>query len=477
MIKVAESCARVIWQPQPRQVAFLRRPEYEVLYGGAAGGGKSDALLMWVLQPYEVPHYQGLLLRKTYPELEELINRSLDLYPKIVTGCKYNGNSHVWRFPSGARIYLGSMHRAQDVIKYQGRAFSRIGFDELTHFSWEEYSYMFSRNRPTGAGLIPQIRGATNPGGIGHAWVKSRFIDNRLPEQSYAYTMDIAGRTYTRHRAFIPATVFDNRILLDNDPNYVAAMGMLPEATRKALLEGSWDTFAGQAFIEWSNQPAGYKTRQWSHVIEPFKIPTTWRIIRGYDFGYARPFSVAWYAIDHDGRIYMIRELYGSTGTPNEGCKWTPAKTAQEILRIEKEDFSSYGPIHGIADPSIWDRSRGESIAEMMEREGVYWSKGDNKRIAGKQQVHWRLAFDDEGCPMAYVFNTCINFIRTFPALVYDAVNVEDIDSAGEDHAYDQFRYVCMDHPIPPRRHTAPPTVLFDPLNQHVKPQPTFITV
>jgi hypothetical protein len=427
--------ARVIWQPQPRQAEFLRRPEYEVLYGGAAGGGKSDSLLMWVLQPYQVPHYQGLLLRKTYPELEEIINRSIDLYPKIVPGCRYNANSHVWRFPSGSRVYLGSMHRVQDVIKYQGRSFSRIGFDELTHFTYQEYSYMFSRNRPNGPGLIPLMRGATNPGGIGHAWVKQRFIESRKPGQSYSYKLEIAGQTYTRHRAFIPATVFDNQILLENDPMYVASMGLMNEATRKALLEGSWDSFSGQAFPEWSDQPACYKSREWTHVIEPFKIPATWRRFRSYDFGYAKPFSVIWYAMDNDGRLYAIRELYGTNGTPNEGNRWDPVKQAQEIKLIEDEDPQLKGhTIMGVADPSIWDRSRGESIADMMESQGVFWSKGDNKRIPGKQQVHWRLAFDADGCPMFYSFSTCKHLNRTLPALVYDMVNVEDIDSDGEDH-------------------------------------------
>lgn len=460
---------RVIWTPQPRQAEFLRRPEYEGLYGGAAGGGKSDAELMWVLEPQSVPHYQGILFRKTYPELEEIINRSTDLYPKIIPGARFNDNKHVWRFPSGSRVYLGSMHRSTDVLKYQGRSFSRIGFDELTHFTFQEYSYMFSRNRPNGPGLIPQMRGATNPGGIGHVWVKERFIEGKIPGQSYVSKVEVNGVVYLRHKVFIPATVFDNKILLDNDPNYVASMAMLPEATRKALLEGSWDSFSGQAFVEWRDIPDGYQSRDWTHVIEPFKIPKTWRLFRSFDWGYSRPFSVIWYAMDNDGCMYCIRELYGTNGVPNEGCKWHPNQIAQEIARIEKDDsqLKDHGTIRGIADPSIWDESQGESIANMMEREGVYWSRGDNKRIPGKQQMHWRMAFDQEGLPMLYVFKTCRNIIRTLPALVYDLVDVEDIDTDGEDHAYDSIRYMMMDHPIPPRKNNwkAPPK--FDPLNQN----------
>jgi hypothetical protein len=246
-------------------------------------------------------------------------------------------------------------------------------------------------------------------------------------------------------------------------------MAMLPEATRKALLEGSWDSFSGQAFVEWRDNPDGYQSRQWTHVIDPFKIPKTWRIFRHFDWGYSRPFSVAWYAQDNDGALYAIRELYGTNGVPNEGCKWHPNQIAQEIARIEKDDpqLKEHGVIRGIADPSIWDESQGESIANMMEREGVYWSRGDNERIPGKQQMHWRLAFDSEGYPMLYFFKTCRNAIRTIPALVYDLKDVEDIDTDGEDHWYDGCRYLVMDHPIPPRKNNwkAPP--LFDPLNQH----------
>lgn len=471
---------RIIWRPQPRQAEFLRRPEYEVLYGGAAGGGKTDALLMWLLRPYEVPHYNGIILRRTFPELEQVINRSIELYPRIVPGSRYNDNKHVWRFPSGARIYLGSVQHEKDVVKLQGRQFEYCALDEGTHFPWEIYSFLFSRNRPNGPGIAPKMRMASNPGGVGHSWVKARFIDNREPEKSYAYKMTVAGKDYVRHRTFIPAKVFDNPALLENDPNYVANMAMLPEATRKAMLEGSWESFNGQAFVEWRNNPSGYQTRQWSHVLEPFKTPKTWRLFRSFDFGYSKPFSVIWWAMDNDGRLYAIRELYGTNGNPNEGCKWHPGQIAKEIRRIETDDdqLKDHGTIVGIADPSIWDASRGESVAEMMERERVFWSPGDNKRIPGKQQMHYRLAFDGEGYPMMYVFSSCKHLIRTLPALVYDTTDVEDIDTDGEDHAYDSARYLMMQHPIPTRGHHQPPIQLFDPLDLQPKRRaPLFINL
>ncbi len=202
-------------------------------------------------------------------------------------------------------------------------------------------------------------------------------------------------------------------------------------------------------------------------MIEPFKIPSGWEIVRGYDFGYAKPFSVGWYAIDYTGTIYRIREYYGCVeGSPNVGTQMEPTEQAQMIRQIEETDVNLKGrKITGIADPSIFDRSRGKSVADMMAENGVYWSGGDNHRIAGKMQYHYRLAFDENGIPKFYVFNTCKNFIRTIPDLVYDEKNVEDIDTTQEDHIYDECRYVFMQHPIPMRRSVKKEIPLEDPLD------------
>ena len=226
----------------------------------------------------------------------------------------------------------------------------------------------------------------------------------------------------------------------------------MPEAEKQALLYGDWDSFAGQVFVEWQDRPEGYGEQRWTHVVDPFPIPADWRIYRGFDFGYSRPFSVGWYAVDHEGRIYRIKELYGCTGEPNQGVKWEPGRIARAIREAEDGDPMLRGrQIVGIADPSIFDESRGESVARMMEREGVYWIGGDNTRLAGKMQCHYRLAFDRDGRPMFMVFSTCKDFIRTVPALVYDDTHVEDIDTDGEDHIYDEWRYVMMEHPLSPR--------------------------
>lgn len=447
------------WQAQPRQWIFQNCTEYEALYGGAAGGGKSDALLTEALRQIAIPNYRGLILRKTYPQLSELIDRSRYLYRLACPRARYNASSHEWTFPSGAKILFGSMQHVSDRVNYQGRRFDYIAFDELTHFTWDEYSYMFSRNRPSGSGTRVYMRAATNPGGIGHGWVKSRFITPAPPMTTITENVKVKDTRGTeavmpRTRIFVPSTVFDNRALLDADPEYLASLALLPEAEREALLYGSWDSFSGQAFREWKNDSAHYKDQTWTHVIEPFNIPSHWRIWRGFDFGYAKPFAVGWFAVDTIGRMIQIAEYYGmKNGMPNTGIEINPAEIAANIRRIESEHPLLKGKkIIGIADPSIFDESRGESIASMMSRTPnfVTFAGGDNTRLAGKMQFHYRLAFDDFGVPMFQVFNTCIHTIRTIPDLVYDERHVEDINTNGEDHIYDMIRYVMMEMPITP---------------------------
>lgn len=467
-----------LWSPQPKQRMFQQRPEYEALYGGAAGGGKSDALLTEALRQVHIPHYRGIIFRKTYPQLTDLIDRSRELYTKAFPRAAYNSTAHCWSFPSGAKIFFGNLPRDEDRFNYQGKHYDFVAFDELTQFTWVQYSYLMSRNRPNGPGTRVYMRATANPGGIGHGWVKDRFVTAAVPMTTIWETYEVRKPDGTisemkRDRIFVPSTVFDNQALLDNDPNYLANLAMLPEAEKNALLYGSWDSFDGQVFREWRNDPDHYDDQRWTHVINPFPIPAHWRIYRGFDFGYAKPFSVGWYAADPDGRLYRIKEYYGCTGTPNTGIKLNPAEIAAEIKRIEDEDQTLRGRnVIGIADPSIFDESRGESIAAMMERSPhfVYWSGGDNTRIAGKMQFHYRLAFDAEGLPMFQTFHTCKHFIRTIPALVYDDKHVEDIDTDQEDHIYDECRYVLMENPIAPRKHEEPKPVLDDPLDLHKKP-------
>lgn len=476
-----------IWVPQPRQFEFQSRPEYECLYGGAAGGGKSDALLAEATRQVHIPHYRAIIFRKTYPELSELIDRSFDIYKAAFPKAKYNDSKHCWTFPSGAKIYFGSMQYKKDRKKYQGKRYDFIAFDELTHFEWEEYSYMFSRNRPSKSPKSNQktrvyIRATTNPGGIGHGWVKERFITVAPPMQTVVEEFDVrtpdgSVKKMTRDRVFVPATVFDNQELLSNDPNYLASLAMMPEADREALLYGSWNSFDGQVFREWRNDSDHYNDRKWTHVINPFEIPANWKIIRCFDWGYTRPFACYWIAVAPNRQKFVIREYYGCDGNPNKGVQMHHIDVAEKIREIEDTDPNLKGrKITGPADPSIFEESKGLSIAAAMARYPNYvvWQKGDNARIPGKMQVHYHLAFDKDGEPLLQIFNTCRHLIRTLPNLTYDESNVEDVNSDQEDHAYDALRYGLMSDPVTPRKNNVKEIPEDDPLNMFVHPKATF---
>ncbi len=461
-----------VWEPQPKQEEFMSRPEDEALYGGAAGGGKSDAIVIEATRQVQIPHYKGLILRKTYPQLTELIDKSLAYYPRAFPGAVYNASEHTWRFKSGSKIVFGSMQHSKDKLNYQGKAYDFIGFDELTHFTYEEYIYLTSRNRPNGPGTRCYIRSTANPGGIGHGWVKDRFITAAKPMTTIWEPVKVRGPngsviTKYRSRIFVPSSVYDNQILLDNDPDYLAKLASLPKADMKALLYGDWDSYSGQYFEEFVNNEDGYLTRQFTHVIKPFIIPDSWPVYRSFDHGYAKPYSCGWWTVDYDGRLYRIAEDYGCTGTPNEGVKLSPSEIFERIKKKEKEDINLCGKqITGVADPSCWDVSRGISIADAGAKCGVYFSPGDNKRIAGWQQVRERLRFDKKGYPMLYVFNTCKDFVRTIPTLIYDEHKVEDLDTRGEDHIADETRYMCMLRPVKPSIPVQKKPIGDDPLNQ-----------
>lgn len=434
------------YTPTPKQALFHKSNADELLYGGAAGGGKSKACVMEALiLCLEHPKTHAYLFRRSYPELRDtLIAEALRSIPSALG--KFSGAKYDFTLKNGSVLHFRYCGGMTDVTRYQGVEIHWLFIDELTHFEKGVYDYLKTRLRaPNTLGIKPRVRCTSNPGGVGHGWVKAYFIDSIEPFVLNKRTVfsPLLGREDTKTVQYIPAYATDNPHISDD---YIFELEQKPEKLRKALLLGNWDAFEGQVFTEWTDDPQKYSTGKYTHVITPFDIPKSWQRYRSFDFGFSKPFSVGWWAADNDGRLYRYREYYGCTGTPNEGIKISPREIAQNIAAIERQHGESN--VIGIADPSIFEESRGESIAMQMEAEGVYFTKGDNTRLAGKMQVHLRLRFDEDGIPMMYVFNNCRHFLRTMPNLVYSAKNPEDINTDCEDHIYDETRYMLMDHPI-----------------------------
>lgn len=441
----------LVWKPHAgKQFEFCTRSEFEVLFGGSAGPGKTDCLVIEATRHVSIPGYKGLLLRRTFPQLQEIIDRCFTYYPLM--GGKYKSSEHRWYFPSGAIVQLGHMQFENDKYNYQGKEYHFVGFDELTQFTKDQYLYMFSRVRSTSPDIPTRIRATTNPGGIGHYWVKERFIDGKTPERSYIDSK--TGLTL----AFIPATIEDNPSLYFNDPVYLARLEALPELERKRLRYGIWDAFDGQVLTELSKS---------LHSVEPFEVPVEWERYFVFDWGFAKPFSCGWYALDYDGVLYRYREWYGcKESEPDVGLKMPAYEVARGILERERGDPKMR---MRIADPSIWHprpqtrrrESKGPTIQEDMANEGLYFLKADNDRLQGKMQVHKRLkvaeSIDDETGEIMVedslfkCFNNHDGFWRTLPNLQENPKNPEDVDTTAEDHIYDEFRYMCMARPIIPK--------------------------
>lgn len=449
----------VIDEPNEKQKLALKDHHKFIAYGGARGGGKS-----WFVRTKtkllcaNFPKIRILIIRRTYPELRA--NHINPLKEELHVGTKYalatyNDSNKEMRFKNGSLITFGYCNTESDVDRYQGTEADVIFFDEATQLAEMWIKKISACMR--GVNEFPKrIYYTCNPGGQGHAYIKRLFIDKKYekgerPEDYF----------------FIQSLVTDNKALLDSDPDYVAQLEALPDKLRKAWLEGSWDIFEGQFFEEFRDDPEGYETHQFSHVIKPFDIPKSWPIYMGYDFGYSKPFSFLWFAISPDDVMYIICELYGCTGEPNEGVKWIAPQQFEKVKDIEAMHplLKDRKIVRRIADPAIWKAESGESVAETAAAMQIYFDKADNSRIAGWMQMHYRLAFDDNGYAKLYVFDTCKHFIRTMPLQTYSETIPEDLDSDLEDHCEDACRYVCMARPIAPRSKAVNKPIYDDPLN------------
>ena len=436
----------VLFKPnEGPQTDFLASSEREVLYGGAAGGGKSFAMLADPLRGLNNPNFSGLLVRHTTEELRELIQKSQELYPKAIPGIKWSERKSQWTSPKGGRLWMSYLDRDLDVMRYQGQAFNWIGFDELTQwatpYAWD---YMRSRLRSADQSLGLYMRATTNPGGPGHQWVKKTFIDPSPPNTSFWATDTETGNVITFpqghsregqplfRRRFIPANLFDNPYLAESG-DYEAMLLSLPEHQRKQLLEGNWDVAEGAAFPEFDRT---------KHVVEPYKIPASWTKFRACDYGYGSYSAVVWLAITPSEQLVVYRELQVS--------KVLAVDLADKILQLEAED----GRIqYGVLDSSLWHKrgDTGPSLAEQMIVRGCKWRPSDRSRgsrIAGKNELHRRLQVDEfTEEPRIVIFNNCTNLISQLPSLPLDRKNSEDVDTNSMDHMYDALRYGIMTRP------------------------------
>ena len=426
------------YQPTTKQQGLHEASADEVLYGGAAGSGKSLALLMDAGQFCQAhPGVRAAMFRRTYPELwRTQILSAISRFPSAFGGT-YHHTTHEWRFPNGSVLEFCHAQAEASVVTYNSAEFQRLSFDELTFFTEYQYRYLLSRLRTTIPGLRLQVKSGTNPGGVGHSWVKERFAITSAPA-AVPFT-DELGRT----RVFLPARVDDNPHLIDADPEYVTRLRALPEAERRALLEGDWDVFSGQTFGEW---------RYDRHVIRPVTLAPSWPRWRAVDYGTARPFVCLWLCQDPATlRTFVYRELSQAGVVPaSRQAQMIDAATGLD----EQVRFT-------VADPAMWIRQgdTGLSLADIYAQHGVVCHQASNDRLSGKARVHDFLAEAPDGRPFLQVFETCRALIRNLPALVYDQHQVEDVDSDGPDDEYDALRYglqaahwTVADHGARPRK-------------------------
>jgi len=454
----------VAWAPQPGpQALFVTCPVFEAVYGGARGGGKTDASLGdWAIHAERYgANAKGLFVRRTRVALEPTIERAKQIFTQL--GAVWHEQKSRFSWPNGAILYFRYLERDADADHYQGHDYTRVYIEELTQFPTDGPVNKLKATLRSAEGVPTGFRATCNPGGPGHTWVKSRYIDPgafKIVRETFKNPFD--GSEVELGRVFIPAKLSDNPRLLRNDPLYVAKLQQSGSAQLvRAWLEGDWNIIEGAFFDKWTEA---------RNVLDPFPIPADWLRIRSMDWGSAKPFSVGWWAVVPDdtkvgnrilpqGAMVRYREWYGSTGKPNEGLKLTAETVGEGIKHREAGEKVSLA----VLDPAAFAEDGGPSIAERMRRVGVQFRPADNKRVPGNgamggwDQMRGRIngPCDEDGEPvgepMLYVFKTCRDFIRTVPVMQHDPNRPEDVDTDGEDHAADEARYACMSRPWIPK--------------------------
>lgn len=459
----------VLWAPHDGpQTVFLASTAYEVLYGGQAGGGKSDALLFGGLRQIEHPQYKALILRRTFPELRELIDRSLAVFPQL--GGVWNQQDHRWRFSSGATYQFGYCATYAEALQYQGQQYTWIGFDEIGALGEERvWLYLMSRNRAAAPGLVRMMRASANPGGPGHGWLKRRFVsrcpadgtaievepDNKALDKAIDGAALVAGVT-TVSRAFVKATLRDNPTLMALDPGYEARLRLLPELEYQWLALGDWDAGAGLALADLQ------RDKHLCGVLD--EIPAHWTVFGAFDWGYQHPFSFGLFACDDGGSVFLLDAV--------SGRHLQPPDIALRILdRLESLGVPRSRLRYVCAGHDCWadHKARGErvpTIAEHFNTLGLPLVRAHISRIAGVQNIRRYLAWkkkdaldgtEREITPRFRLCDTPANrrVIECLETRVSDPTDPEDVlktdaDDRGEggDDAYDMVRYGLASRPL-----------------------------
>lgn len=455
-IQTAEQ--QIIWEPQEGpQMALISCPIFEVFYGGARGGGKTEGSIGdWLQHSSQYGEDAiGIFFRRKLVQLAEVIARTKQLFPKL--GAKYNEQQKTWTMANGARLKFAYLERDSDAEEYQGHSYTRVYVEEVTNFPVPGPIDKLRATLRSGAGVPVGMRLTGNPGGAGHNWVKKRYIEpNPAGYEVITETMEIEvdgiKQTVSLSRVFIPSKIGDNMLLMRNDPTYILRLRQSgSEALVKAWLEGNWDIVDGAFFDEWDETVHVIDRRKFNMILPDPHILR----FRAFDWGSAKPFSVGWYALlhkdfDYEGRVLpknaLVKydEWYGASG-PDKGLKMTADNVAKGILKRERNQRIRYGA----ADPSIFKRDGGPSIAETMSIEGCSWRRADNRRQPGWEQLRQRL-LGQGGIPMLYFTDNCEDSIRTLPVLQHSDRDPEDLDTEAEDHAADEIRYAVMSRPWVP---------------------------